>query len=167
MWSPRVTSVSVTTGRPQSVTNLHHLNCEANILRYFSMDFPPVVPYKVPTSSDRLQKIKEDVIVYDGGIKNVHQDFVIVFAITFAVIVVFIVIVVILFHSIKKCKSFLKSRKVGVAVDINIIANIITVWNFSVSMVFFIQSASDLLYWGIFRVLIFQTSRLLAFYRII
>ena len=82
------------------------------------MDFPPIVPYKVPTSSDKLQKIKEDVIVYDGGIKNVHQDFVIVFAITFAVIVVLIVILVILFHSIKKCKSFIQSRKVGVPLSL-------------------------------------------------
>ena len=99
------------------------------------MDFPPIVPYTVPTSSDRLQKIKEDVIVYDGGIKNVHQDFVIVFAITFAVIVVLIVIVVILFHSIKKCKSFIQSRKVG---EIGNITDITTCENLSVSMVFFI-----------------------------
>ena len=80
------------------------------------MDFPPLVPYKVPTSSDKLYNIKEDVIVYDGGIKNVHQDFVVVFAITFAVIVLLIVIMVTLFHSIKKCKSFIQSRKVGLPV---------------------------------------------------
>ena len=82
------------------------------------MDFPPIVPYKVPTSSDlqRQHNIKEDVIVYDGGIKNVHQDFVVVFAITFAVIVLLIVILVTLFHTIKKCKSFIQSRKVGSAV---------------------------------------------------
>ena len=82
------------------------------------MDFPPIVPYKVPTSSDRLHNIKEDVIVYDGGIKNVHQDFVVVFAITFAVIVLLIVIMVTLFHSIKKCKSFIQSRKVGVPLSL-------------------------------------------------
>ena len=121
------------------------------------MDFPPIVPYKVPTSSDRdrLHNIKEDVIVYDGGIKNVHQDFVLVFAITFAVIVLLIVIVVTLFHSIKKCKSFIQSRKVGVpdlyhsctilVIPVNI-TNITTVENLLVSMVFFTQLAADLLY---------------------
>ena len=117
------------------------------------MDFPPIVPYKVPTSSDRerLNNIKEDVIVYDGGIKNVHQDFVVVFAITFAVIVLVIVIMVTLFHSIKKCKSFIQSRKVGVplycvlVMPVNI-TNITTVENLLVSMVFFTQSAADLLY---------------------
>ena len=45
------------------------------------------------------------------GIKNVHQDFVIVFAITFAVIVVIIVFSVLIYHIIKKCNSFISTRK--------------------------------------------------------
>lgn len=114
------------------------------------MDFPPIVPYKVPTSSDKLQKIKEDVIVYDGGIKNVHQDFVIVFAITFAVIVVLIVILVILFHSIKKCKSFIQSRKVGEIVNINryykLVKSSYFLWYFLLSkpQTFYIEGAFNI-----------------------
>ena len=73
------------------------------------MDFP-VPPHKVRKSENNPQ-MGEDVIVYDGGIKNVHQDFMIVFAITFAVIVVIIVTVVLIFHTIKKCRGIISARK--------------------------------------------------------
>ena len=56
-------------------------------------------------------RLGEDVIVYDGGIKNVHQDFVIVFAITFAVIVVVVVTAVCIFHIIKRCTRTLEVTK--------------------------------------------------------
>ena len=64
---------------------------------------------KAGTSSET--RLGEDVIVYDGGIKNVHQDFVIVFAITFAVIVVVVVTAVCIFHIIKKCTRTLEVTK--------------------------------------------------------
>lgn len=73
------------------------------------MDFP-VAPHKV-RKMENNHRMGEDVIVYDGGIKNVHQDFMIVFAITFAVIVVIIVTVVLIFHTIKKCKGIISARK--------------------------------------------------------
>ena len=74
------------------------------------MDYP-IAPHRVRKQE---QKQGEDVVVYEGGIKNVHQDFVIVFAITFAVIVVLIVSIVIIFHTIKKIKGYLNSRRKNV-----------------------------------------------------
>ena len=68
-----------------------------------------MAPHKLRGNNDMRQG--EDVVVYDGGIKNVHQDFVIVFAITFAVIVILIVTAVVIYHSIKKFNRFLVSRK--------------------------------------------------------
>ena len=74
------------------------------------MDFP-VAPHTVRKVENKADHGGEDVVVYDRGIKNVHQDFVIVFAVTFAVIVVLIVSVVITFHTIKKCNSVINQRK--------------------------------------------------------
>ena len=73
------------------------------------MDFP-MAPHKLRGNNKDMRQ-GEDVVVYDGGIKNVHQDFVIVFAITFAVIVILIVTAVVIYHSIKKFNRFLVSRK--------------------------------------------------------
>ena len=74
------------------------------------MDYP-IAPHRVRKQEENPG---EDVVVYEGGIKNVHQDFVIVFAITFAVIVVLIVSIVIIFHTIKKIRGFLNSRRKSV-----------------------------------------------------
>ena len=71
------------------------------------MDFP-IAPHRVRKQEHQQG---EDVVVYEGGIKNVHQDFVIVFAVTFAVIVVLIVSIVIIYHTVKKINSFLSSRR--------------------------------------------------------
>ena len=73
------------------------------------MDFP-VAPHK-GGKSEASDKLGEDVIVYDGGIKNVHQDFVIVFSITFAAIIVIIVTAVSIFHIIKRCGRYVNSSK--------------------------------------------------------
>ena len=69
-----------------------------------------MAPHKLRGNNNDMRQ-GEDVVVYDGGIKNVHQDFVIVFAITFAVIVILIVTAVVIYHSIKKFNRFLVSRK--------------------------------------------------------
>jgi len=74
------------------------------------MDFP-LAPHTIRKVENKADHGGEDVVVYDRGIKNVHQDFVIVFAVTFAVIVVLIVSVVITFHTIKKCNSVINQRK--------------------------------------------------------
>ena len=74
------------------------------------MDYP-IAPHRVRKEE---QQQGEDVVVYEGGIKNVHQDFVIVFAITFAVIVVLIVSIVIIYHTIKRIKGCLNSRNKNV-----------------------------------------------------